>query len=197
MYVKRNRGLGDAEAFTSSLASSIARFEGYNIAGSVAQRNNNPGNLRAGPGQIGTDANGYAVFPDAATGYAALDNQIDLNISRGLTLNQFFAGEPGVYAGYAPSGDSNNPSQYATTVAGWMGIDPNVPLSTLAGGSASPAAAGAAPAVPSSPVASSDTGDGSDSGDDSAVTPDVGVPSTVLVGGAIALAGLAAWWALR
>ena len=193
MYVSKPRGLGDVSAFTSSLASSIARFEGYGVAGSVAQRNNNPGNLRAGPGQTGTDANGYAIFPDAATGYAALDNQIDLNISRGLTLNQFFAGEPGVYPGYAPSGDSNNPSQYATTVAGWMGIDPNVPLTTLAGGSvAAPVASSAAP-----PVASDDTGAASDSGDDSAVTPDVGVPSTVLVGGAIALAGLAVWWAFR
>jgi hypothetical protein len=192
MYVKRSSGLGDAGAFTSSLASAIARFEGYGVAGSVAQRNNNPGNLRAGPGQIGTDPNGYAVFPDPATGYAALDNQIDLNINRGLTLNQFFAGEPGVYAGYAPSGDSNNPSQYAATVAGWMGIDPNVPLSTLAGGSA-PAAAGAAPGA----VASDDAGASTDSGDDSAVTPDIGVPASVVVGGALALAGLAAWWAFR
>ena len=138
MYVSRFRGLGDS-SFVDSLAQSIARFEGYGVAGSVAQRNNNPGNLRSGPGQIGTDANGYAIFPDAATGYAALDNQIDLNIGRGLTLQQFFAGEPGVYAGYAPSGDSNNPTQYANTVAGWMGIDPNVPLSTLASsGTAAP-----------------------------------------------------------
>jgi hypothetical protein len=195
MYVSKPRGLGDVSAFTSSLASSIARFEGYGVAGSVAQRNNNPGNLRAGPGQTGTDANGYAIFPDAATGYAALDNQIDLNINRGLTLNQFFAGEPGVYAGYAPSADSNNPTQYAATVAGWMGIDPTVPLSTLAGGSV------AAPLDTSTlapAVGSDDSGTPADSSssDDSALTADVGVSSTVLVGGAIALAGLAVWWAL-
>jgi hypothetical protein len=130
----RARGLNDLgqSDFVSSFANAIARFEGYNVAGSLAQRNNNPGNLRSGPGQTGVDANGYAVFPDAATGFAALDNQISLNISRGLTLNQFFAGEPGVYAGYAPSADANNPAQYASTVAGWLGVDPNTPLQDIA-----------------------------------------------------------------
>lgn len=123
-------GLGGA-AFTDSLAQAIARFEGYNVAGSVAARNNNPGNLRAGPGQTGTDAGGYAIFPDTDTGFAALDNQINLNIGRGLSLDEFFAGKPGVYPGYAPSADSNNPTQYASTVAGWLGIDPSVPLASI------------------------------------------------------------------
>jgi len=126
---------------TDSLVQAIERFEGFFTPGSVAQRNNNPGNLRAGPGQIGTDAGGYAIFPDVATGEAALANQINLNISRGLSLNTFFAGQrdssgnvvPGGYPGYAPSADSNNPAQYAATVAGWIGIDPAAPLNTLAG----------------------------------------------------------------
>lgn len=121
------------------LATAIARFEGFFSAGSVAQRNNNPGNLRAGIGQTGTDANGYAIFPDAATGFAALQNQISLNISRGLNLNTFFAGQRdsagnvirGGYPGYAPAADANSPAQYAATVAGWLGIDPNTPLSNI------------------------------------------------------------------
>ena len=127
-------------ALTDALVQAIERFEGFFTPGSVAQRNNNPGNLRAGPGQIGTDAGGYAIFPDVATGEAALAHQIDLNISRGLSLNTFFAGQrdssgnvvPGGYPGYAPSGDQNNPAQYAATVAGWIGIDPAAPLNTLA-----------------------------------------------------------------
>ena len=68
------------------------------MPGSIAQVNNNPGNLRSGPGQIGT-SNGFAVFPDVATGYAALDSQIDYNVSLGLNLDQFFAGEPGRLSG--------------------------------------------------------------------------------------------------
>lgn len=103
------------------------------MPGSVAQRNHNPGNLRAGPGSIGTDSGGYAVFPDDAAGYKALNRQIDLNIGRGLTLNEFFAGKPGVYPGYAPSADSNNPLQYAATVGGWIGVDPNALLGAAPG----------------------------------------------------------------
>lgn len=127
------RGLS---GLTDNIATAIAQFEGYNKPGSVAVRNNNPGNLRAGPGQTGTDANGYAIFPDAATGWAALDNQVNLNISRGLTLNQFFGGGNG-YPGYAPSADSNNPAQYAAFVASKAGIPADTPLNQLAGSQAS------------------------------------------------------------
>lgn len=117
-----------------SLSNAIARFEGYFVPGSVAQRNHNPGNLRSGPGAIGTDPRGYAVFPDDETGFAALQNQVALNIGRGLTLNEFFGGKPGVYPGYAPAADQNKPQQYAATVAGWLGIDPNAVLSGVSPG---------------------------------------------------------------
>ena len=50
---------------------------------------------------------------------------------RGLTLEEFFGGKSGVYAGYAPAADSNNPQGYASAVAGWLGIDPNTPLGSL------------------------------------------------------------------
>ena len=124
------RGLG---SFTTDLAGAIQRFEGA-CSGSTCQ-NNNPGNLRAGPGATGVDARGIAIFPDLATGEAALQHQVDLNIGRGLTLDEFFAGKPGVYAGYAPAADSNDPSSYAASVAGWLGIDPNTPLGALQAGS--------------------------------------------------------------
>lgn len=122
-------------ALTDSLSNAIARMEGWLVPGSVAQRNNNPGNLRAGPGSVGTDSKGYAIFPDAATGWAALRRQVDLNIGRGLTLQEFFGGKPGVYAGYAPAADSNQPSNYANTVAGWLNISSNAVLSSAPPGS--------------------------------------------------------------
>jgi hypothetical protein len=120
------RGLA---SLTTDLAGAIQRFEG--ACTGLSCRNNNPGNLRAGPGAIGTDSRGIAIFPDYATGEAALQHQIDLNISRGLTLDEFFAGKAGVYPGYAPAADSNDPNQYTGTVAGWLGIDPNTPLSSM------------------------------------------------------------------
>ncbi len=124
-------GLGVTD-IVQGIAQAIYRMEG-NSATSIATRNNNPGNLRSGAGQTGTSG-GYAVFPDMATGWNALYNQINLNISRGLTLYEFFAGKPGVYPGYAPSTDSNDPVNYANFVAAQTGIDPNVPLYQLASG---------------------------------------------------------------
>jgi hypothetical protein len=114
----------------TSLAQAIYRFEGSGPS-TLATRNNNPGNLRSGPGQIGTDVNGYAIFGSMQDGWNALDNQIQLNIDRGLSLNEFFAGKPGVYPGYAPAEDSNQPYNYASTVGSWIGVDPNVPLNQI------------------------------------------------------------------
>jgi hypothetical protein len=127
-------GLGD---LTSDIASAIAQMEGYNTPGTLAARNNNPGNLRSGPGQTGTSG-GFAVFPDPQTGWNALDNQVQLNIGRGLTLQQFFAGGNG-YPGYAPSADSNNPTQYAAFVGTRAGIPTDVPLTSLESGASTPA----------------------------------------------------------
>jgi hypothetical protein len=125
-------GLG---SLTTDLAGAIQRMEGA-CSGSTCT-NNNPGNLRAGPGATGVDSRGIAIFPDMATGEAALQHQVDLNIGRGLTLDEFFGGKAGVYAGYAPAADSNNPSAYASTVAGWLGIPENSVLASLPPGSGS------------------------------------------------------------
>ena len=153
----RYRGLGRAglggasspasDPLVASIDSAIAQMEGFNSSSSLAAINNNPGNLRSGAGQTGTNG-GFAVFPDAATGWAALSNQTQLNINRGLTLQQFFGGLPGVYPGYAPAADSNSPNQYASFVAQQAGIPSDVPLTQLQGGTA--AQSSSAPA--SSPV---------------------------------------------
>ena len=113
-------------AAVDDLAQAIARFEGYYTPGSLAARNNNPGNLRSwGSYPV---VNGYVQFPDAAAGWTALRSQVEKNIGRGLNLSEFFGGKPGVYSGYAPSADANNPTNYAQTVANWLGISADVPL---------------------------------------------------------------------
>lgn len=122
------KGIGNVSI--SDMATAIAQMEGYGTPGVWATINNNPGNLRSGVGQIGTNG-GFAVFATPEDGYAALDNQIQLNISKGLTMDQFFGGLPGVYPGYAPAADSNNPNQYSAFVAGQLGIPTNVPLSQI------------------------------------------------------------------
>lgn len=117
-------------AIVDQISQSIARQEGYNVAGSIAQQNNNPGNLRTwGNTPV---VNGYASFATPEDGWAALNQQVQKNIDRGLTLEEFFAGKEGVYPGYAPAADSNQPNVYAANVSSWTGIPLDVPLSDLA-----------------------------------------------------------------
>lgn len=113
-------------SLTDTLAQSIATMEGFFQLGTLAQRNNNPGNLRAGAGQTGTDANGFAVFPDANTGWAALYNQISLDSGRGLNLSQFINK-------YAPPSE-NNTSNYLNYLTGQLGVSPFTLLSDLGAG---------------------------------------------------------------
>lgn len=113
---------------TQAIAQAIARME------NVDPRYNNPGGI------MDLSTGRLRVFPTQQAGWDALYNQINLNISRGLTLEEFFAGKPGVYAGY-----SSDTPYYASTVSGWLGVPENVPLVSLLNmGSGQPSAVSAA-----------------------------------------------------
>jgi len=129
-------------SLTDSIAQAIATMEGFFKPGTISQRQNNPGNLRSWGNR--PVVGGYAVFDSAQDGWTALNKQITLNIGRGLNLYEFFAGKPGVYGGYSPSADSNDPKGYAVFVASRVGIDPSTPLNTI------PANFGGAPNPPKS-----------------------------------------------
>lgn len=105
------------------LAQAIATQEGYFKSGTLAQRNNNPGNLRAGPRAIAKDGNGLAVYASVNDGWLDLYRQIGLDAGRGLTLAQFIAK-------YAPPSE-NNTGAYLANVSGWIGMDPGTKLATL------------------------------------------------------------------
>jgi hypothetical protein len=69
--------------------------------GSVAWRDNNPGNLVYGSvaiaaGAIGKDPNGFAIFPDEVTGMAALDTVVSNYAASGSSINSMMTS-------YAPS----------------------------------------------------------------------------------------------
>lgn len=113
----------------SLLADEITRIEGY-YPGSVAYRNNNPGNLMyvGQAGAVLAPEGFFAKFPTAAAGRAALENQIQIYADRGLTIS-------GMTAIYAPKGHGNNdPVAYANAIAGKLGVSPDTPLSSLDGG---------------------------------------------------------------
>lgn len=110
------------------LANAIATFEGFYKPGTIAARNNNPGNLRAGIGQAGVDG-GFAVFNAPADGWNALYHQINLDASRGYTLTDFMSK-------YAPSSE-NDTVAYTNFVSSVTGIDPNTYLTSLDSGNQS------------------------------------------------------------
>jgi hypothetical protein len=111
----------------SAIAAAVRQQEGF-YPGSAAYRYNNPGNLmdpdhRIWP-QYQTAPSGEVIFPDLATGEAALENDLSIKISRGMTLTSLFAM-------YAPAAAGNNPALYAANVSAATGIDPNTPLNQV------------------------------------------------------------------
>lgn len=119
-------GLGTLDpSAAQTIASTIQQVEGY-YPGSLAYRNNNPGNLiYAGQPGATQGTNGFAVFDSYADGYQALLNQLNNYASRGMTISSMMA----VYAPAAQAG--NDPGSYANQIAASLGVDPNAPLTSL------------------------------------------------------------------
>lgn len=137
----RDRDVWTMEDLVDALAGAIARQEGFYVAGSKAQRNHNPGNLRPWPGCRLAVADGMIRFASDADGWRQLRAQVRKNIGRDLTLAEFFGGQrdesgaviPGGYYGYAPAADKNDPSGYARTVGRAVGLATDVPLMEVLG----------------------------------------------------------------
>lgn len=116
----------------AALAIAIAEFEGFFNEGSISQRANNPGNIRPLGDQnyIDTSAGRFRLFPNVYEGWLGLVHQINVNLKRGLTLEEFFLGKPGVYPGYSPIAD-NDPDvieNYIQFVSDRTGIARNLNL---------------------------------------------------------------------
>jgi hypothetical protein len=102
----------------SKLAHLIATEEGYDIPGSLPNRNNNPGDLRHSPHSYH-----YPLRPDAigkidtpAEGWADLELQLERYASRGLTLEQ------AIYE-FAPPNE-NDTARYLSYVCTGLGCLP-------------------------------------------------------------------------
>jgi hypothetical protein len=95
----------------------------------------NPCNLRAAPWLTGARVlGGFWVPLTRALGVAGGAHLVALHIAQGNTLRDFIAGHPGVYAGYAPGKDHNDPATYIKNVMTWAAIpDPDRPLAEYLG----------------------------------------------------------------
>lgn len=113
-----------------TFAEAIAHKEGFYTPGSLARRNNNPGNLRKWGNNPIVD--GFVDFPSREEGFKALRHQVRKNLyERQLSMLEFFAGKEGVYAGYAPASDNNRPGKYAAFVKDFLEERGFGPISTL------------------------------------------------------------------
>lgn len=102
------------------IGEAIARYEGF-YHKARADSNNNPGNLKGWDKNNPKDSSGFDIFKSRSAGFNALYRQIEKNIfERELSLQEFFEGKIGVYGGYAPASDKNEPIKYAQYVARFL-----------------------------------------------------------------------------
>ena len=99
----------------SKLALAIATQEGFFTGGSLPQRNNNPGDLRHGPGEVHPDnqPNVVGAFDTPEDGWAALERQLSLDGERGMTVQDL------IYS-YAPPSDDNDTEAYINFVCQYV-----------------------------------------------------------------------------
>ncbi len=103
----------------------IAREEGFGVAGSRPQRNNNPGDLEwHGWQQLygGTQANDsrFTYFDTVAHGFEALRHLFTFSLYFGKTLQEAFTI-------YAPPAE-NQTNVYLANVCQWTGLSPNTKI---------------------------------------------------------------------
>src|ERR1035438_9246792 len=92
----------------------------------------NAGDLRGAPWLPAHEVvitNGFWRPCSRAQGVAGLAHVIALHIAEGNSLTDFIAGHPGVYSGFAPGADKNDPVAYIRDVCAWAEVsDATVPL---------------------------------------------------------------------
>jgi hypothetical protein len=138
---------GSAHAISLAIGVAEGGYDGNGTNlnnGTLPSRNHNPGDLTVDVNSTGTGTNGgFIVYPDDATGYAALDYQVNewingssanANSSSSISdISQFYTTD-------VPAGAQAN---WAATVAATLGVTADTTLSTIINGAApmTPAAA--------------------------------------------------------
>ncbi len=98
--------------------------------GSLAWRNNNPGNIRRGafaeahgayPGKVNA---GFAIFPTHDQGFAAIADLLKEPLYADKSVTE-------AVKTYAPASDNNNPAAYARFIEKVTGLDGTTVLNTL------------------------------------------------------------------
>jgi hypothetical protein len=115
---------GTVPDIVQTFSNAIATAEGYFVAGSKPQRNNNPGDIMSG-GQ-------FVVYPTAETGWQALYNQVYLMFFGGSAIYNPSMTISQVAYHYADGlHDPVGAANWADNVAGFMGVSVDTTLQDL------------------------------------------------------------------
>lgn len=129
-------GFSIGMTFIDKWGEAIAEDEGFYKPGSRPARNHNPGDLKFArqPGAIGKDKDGFAIFPDNATGFAALDRQLQKYVRDypGYSLLQIMAHYLGQHGDMPTVDKEGDAFRYANFVAAKMGVPATTTLRALA-----------------------------------------------------------------
>lgn len=107
----------------SKLARLIAQQEGFGLTGALPTRSNNPGDLEHAPGEVHDTDSPVGSFATAQAGWDALQRQLELYASRGMTVQQ------AVYTFAPPS--ENNSAAYLKYVCDGLGCTPDTLVSEV------------------------------------------------------------------
>jgi hypothetical protein len=124
-----NPGAAQLDGPLNDFAQAVYQFEGGRDTDSLNVRNNNPGNVKSGPGQTGTSG-GYATFASFADGWSALQQLITKRAAQHPDWDFY-----DFFSSYAPASDNNDPNAYAEYVANYAGADPAQTVSSFLQGS--------------------------------------------------------------
>lgn len=111
------QGQSNGVVYGANIQSDIPGSEGNTLA----DRNNNPGNIRPVGG------GGFRIFQSALHGWTAMKNQL-MRYFTGKTTGRALQTIQDIVSTWAPAGDNNDPKKYAQDVAKWMGVSPNAVL---------------------------------------------------------------------
>lgn len=123
-----------------ALTEAWAHFEGNDKPGSLAQRNNNPVNIKGSwDGVTGHTPAGFAIFSDPSFGWGAAESYVQEQAQEhpDWSIRQFFAKVLGSLSGQDVNNDQGNSVAEADYVAGQMGVPSSTNLNTLIGGQGS------------------------------------------------------------
>lgn len=115
-----------------------AQFEGFYKQGSVAQRSNNPANVKGDwPGVVGHTSSGIAIFDDVGDGWSAATAWIQQQLAQhpDWSFEQLFGKVLGNLTGGSVNNDQGNSDNEASFVAKQLGVPAGSSVADYTGGS--------------------------------------------------------------